>query len=72
MRAEGIGRREQDGWRIASHYISDIIRGRPAGKPPALYRVVDQRLHHVAFTLGVEERLQLHGIAIQWSRNRLP
>ena len=63
-RAEGIRGREQNHGRIAAHHIGDIVGSRPARIPSALRGVVDERLHHVGFALGLEERLKLDGVAI--------
>jgi hypothetical protein len=52
------------GGRIAAHDIGDVVGGGPARKPAALFRVVDQRLRDVAFAVRIEERLQLHSVAI--------
>ncbi len=64
FRAEGVRRRQQDHRRVAAHHVGDVVGRGPARIPAALDCVVDQRLHHVAFDCGIEERLKLDGVAI--------
>ena len=64
LRAKRIRRRQHRGRRITAHHVRHVIRRRPARKPPALFRIVYQRLHHVALALRLEERLPLHRVPI--------